>query len=167
MAENTITGTDIGTVQAIDADVGPANGQVRYRILSGNDKSYFQIDNITGRITVATPIDYEDLETALLVVEASDLGSPTLSGVCTVSIQILDRNDNAPQFLSPTLQEQVPEDAPLGQSISQVFASDKDSSTDENNKVNYQSSSAVPFQVDSESGIVTVTGSLDRETIPW
>ncbi|XP_048738793.2 protocadherin Fat 4-like [Ostrea edulis] len=167
VAENTITGTDIGTVQAIDADVGPANGQVRYRILSGNDKSYFQIDNITGRITVATPIDYEDLETALLVVEASDLGSPTLSGVCTVSIQILDRNDNAPQFLSPTLQEQVPEDAPLGQSISQVFASDKDSSTDENNKVNYQSSAAVPFQVDSESGIVTVTGSLDRETIPW
>ncbi|XP_056001867.1 protocadherin Fat 3-like [Ostrea edulis] len=101
VAENTITGTDIGTVLAVDADVGPGNGQVRYKILFGNDKSYFQIDNTTGQITVATPVDYEDLQTALLVIEASDMGYPTLSGVCIVSIQILDSNDNTPQYIVP------------------------------------------------------------------
>ncbi|XP_062605791.1 protocadherin Fat 4-like, partial [Saccostrea cucullata] len=163
--ENTLIGGTVGTVSAADADLGALNGQVGYKILSGNDESYFRLESITGVLTIKSPVDYEKFKTALLVVEASDFGSPSLSGICTVIIQVLDRNDNAPEFLSPTLQEKVSEDMALGQQITQVFAFDKDSSASGNNKVSYRSASVVPFQVDSTSGVVSLTGSLDRETI--
>ncbi|XP_061179410.1 protocadherin Fat 1-like [Saccostrea echinata] len=165
IVENTSSGGTVGTVSAADADVGATNGQVRYKILSGNDESYFQVESTSVVVTIASPTDYEKFKTALLVIEASDFGSPSLSGICTVIIQILDRNDNTPVFLSSTLQEKVSEDTPLGQWITQVFAFDKDSSENGNNKVSYQSASVVPFQVDSMSGVVTLMGNLDRETI--
>lgn len=160
--ENKSTGT-VGKVSAEDPDMDDPNGKVQYKIVKGNENSHYNIDANTGVITLTSPLDYESQRTELLLVEAFDLGSPSLSSVCTVTIQILDKNDEAPTFLSLKLKERVSEDTPVGQTLTQVYAFDKDSSVDNNNMVVYKSTSNVPFTVDSFSGVVRVSNNLDRE----
>ncbi|XP_061195482.1 cadherin-related tumor suppressor-like [Saccostrea echinata] len=163
VSENTATGTTVGSISAVDDDEG-INGQVHYRIVSGNDDSKFHIDISKGIISVVTPIDYEDIKTVVMAIEAFDLGSPSLSTECSVIVKILDKNDNAPELLQTVLQERVSESALIGQSVISVFAEDADSSLNDNNKITYFSASLVPFQVNPVNGTVTVTGDLDRET---
>ena len=161
--ENKSIGSTVGTLTALDPDVGLTNGEVRYKVVSGNDKM-FRVDTLTGAISFVTPIDYEYQSTYLLEVEVSDLGSPALSSLCTVIIQVIDINDNPPAFLASNLQERISEDIPFGHILTQVYAFDKDSSLNHNNDVIYQSLSKIPFTVDSTSGFVKVSGNLDRET---
>lgn len=161
--ENKSTGTTVGKVSAEDPDMEGSNGEVQYKIVKGNENSHYKIDASTGIITLALPLDYESQRTELLQVEAFDLGSPRLSNVCTVTVQILDKNDETPTFLSLKLKESVSEDTLVGQTITQVYAYDKDSSVDNNNMVVYKSTSNVPFIVDSFSGAVRVSNILDRE----
>ena len=49
--------------------------------------------------------------------EATDGGSPSLSDVATVSINVTDINDNAPVFSQDTYTAVVSEDAVLEQSV--------------------------------------------------
>lgn len=161
--ESKSTGTTVGKVSAEDPDVEGSNGEVQYKIVKGNENTHYKIDASTGIITLVLPLDYESQRTELLQVEAFDLGSPRLSNVCTVTVQILDKNDETPTFLSLKLKERVSEDTLVGQTISQVYAYDKDSSVDNNNMVVYKSTSNVPFIVDSFSGAVRVSNNLDRE----
>ena len=52
--------------------------------------------------------------------EATDGGSPSLSDVATVSINVTDINDNAPVFSQDTYTAVVSEDAVLEQSVIMV-----------------------------------------------
>ncbi|XP_062602216.1 protocadherin Fat 4-like [Saccostrea cucullata] len=164
VAENTLAGYSVGTVSAIDADTGGTNGLLRHTILSGNEDSYFQIDPTTGEISVASPPDFENAKSVVLVIQVTDQGFPSTFEVCTVTINIIDVNDNPPEFSSSSIRKWISEDALVGLSVIQVFATDADSSLNGNNKFTFVSNSAVPFQIDPDSGIVTVKNSLDRET---
>lgn len=161
--ENKSTGTTVGIVSAEDPDIGDTNGKVQYKIVKGNENSRFDIDVNTGIFTLKAPLDYESQRSALLLVEASDLGSPSLSSVCTIIVHILDQNDNAPSFLSLKQKERISEDTPVEHIITQVYAYDKDSSVDNNNMVVYKSTLNVPFIVNSFSGIERVSNNLDRK----
>ena len=44
------------------------------------------------------PIDYETDESLVLVVAAGDDGEPPLSATATVSVQVLNVNDESPMF---------------------------------------------------------------------
>lgn len=79
-------------------------------------------------------------------------------------IAIKDINDNQPTFSSSTIQIWIPEDVAVGKSVTQIFASDKDSALNGNNKLSFSSDSNIPFQIDPSSGVVKVTNDLDRET---
>ncbi|XP_061179423.1 protocadherin Fat 4-like [Saccostrea echinata] len=164
VAENTLSGQSVGKASAIDADTGGTNGLLRHNILSGNEDLYFQIDPTTGEITVATPPDFENAMSIVLVIQATDQGFPSTFEICTVTINILDVNDNSPAFASSRIRKWISEDASVGLSVIQIFATDTDSSLNGNNKFTFISNNAAPFQIDSDSGIVTVRNSLDRET---
>lgn len=161
--ENKLTGTTVGIVSAEDPDIGDTNGKVQYNIVKGNENLQFDIEANTGIITLNAQLDYESQRSALLLIEASDLGSPSLSSVCTVIVHVLDQNDNAPNFLSLKQKETISEDTQVGQTVTQVYAYDKDSSVDDNNMVVYKSTSNIPFIVDSVTGVVKVSNNLDRE----
>lgn len=155
----------IGSVTAIDKDTTGTNMKLSYSIVSGNEKSFFQINPTTGELMIDSPPDYEVATEVLLVIRATDKGTPQQSEVCSVRIEIKDINDNQPTFSSSTIQIWIPEDVAVGKSVTQIFASDKDSALNGNNKLSFSSDSNIPFQIDPSSGVVKVTNGLDRETI--
>ena len=75
------------------------NGKVQYAMVSGQDNVPFDID-VTGAITVVSPLDYEVIESYIIAIRAYDLGiiPKELDTFTTVFINVLDSNDNHPVF---------------------------------------------------------------------
>lgn len=70
-----------------------------------------------GAIFVIENLDYESSREYYLTVEAADGGTPSLSDVATVSINVTDINDNSPVFSQDTYTAVISEDALLEQSV--------------------------------------------------
>lgn len=68
-------------------------------------------------------LDYESCRKFYLVVEARDGGTPTLSAVTTVGINLTDVNDNPPEFSQDVYSAVISEDALVGDSVILVGAS--------------------------------------------
>lgn len=63
------------------------------------------------------PLDYEVSHEYYITVEAADGGSPPLSDMATVNINLTDVNDNAPIFSQSIYTAVVSEDAELGKTV--------------------------------------------------
>lgn len=86
-----------------------------------------------GGISVSEVLDYEFCKKFYLVVEAKDGGTPALSAVATVSINVTDVNDNSPQFSQDVYSAVISEDASVGDSVILVGASGKVQMSENNN----------------------------------
>ncbi|KAI5626827.1 protocadherin Fat 4, partial [Silurus asotus] len=168
--ENVPIGTIITTVNASDADDG-LNGELVYALkrLKGNTKDLFQLDNVTGEISVKGNIDYEENEMYRLNVQATDKGQPPMTGDCRVVIKVTDANDNKPEIHITSLSNMVLEDSKRGTVIALVSVSDMDSGV--NGKVICSLSGNTPFELkpsvkDNMYSLVTKNG-LDRELISY
>ncbi|XP_047477095.1 putative neural-cadherin 2 [Penaeus chinensis] len=73
---------------------------VRYSITGGNRDGLFTIDQRSGRITLAAPLDYDLHAKHELVVNAEAKGKTVHS---IVQVTVADVNDNAPEFLETDL----------------------------------------------------------------
>ena len=62
----------------------------------------------------------------ILQVVATDGGSPILSSEATVTVVVLDINDNPPQFNSTSLNLTIPENEPSGSIIGEFVVVDND-----------------------------------------
>ncbi|NWT33374.1 PCDA2 protein, partial [Cardinalis cardinalis] len=51
------------------------------------------IDSKTGEIRLKGTLDFEDVQLHELQIEARDKGTPSLSGHCSVELDVLDVND--------------------------------------------------------------------------
>ena len=155
--------TSVLTVQAFDSDVG-SNGQIEYSIVSGGP---FSIDALTGEVVTVTSIDRELQDYYLVEVVASDGGDPSLSGRAMLAINVSDINDNSPVFERSEYEFVVTENTPAGE-FGSVFASDLD--VGHNSDVEYSLFSdvggALPFSVNSVSGLLFTLVELDREDVP-
>ena len=89
--ENVAAGTAVGTVSATDPDAGQS---LTYAITGGNASGAFAID-AAGNITIANAaaIDFETNPIFNLSVQATDSGTPALSAITTVIVQLCDVND--------------------------------------------------------------------------
>nr|AAT85361.1 protocadherin cluster 1 gamma 5 [Danio rerio] len=135
--ENNSPGVTILTVKANDADWGP-NAQLSY-FLKDEDirgaplSSLVSVDALTGTVHAVKSFDFEQLKSFSFNVTARDGGSPPLSSEVTISINIQDQNDNAPQVLYPVqtgasvVAEIVPRAADVGYLVTKVVAVDVDS----------------------------------------
>ncbi|CAF92949.1 unnamed protein product, partial [Tetraodon nigroviridis] len=118
-------------------------------------------------ILVSQSLDYETCRDYFLTVEARDGGTPPLSAITTVNVNVTDVNDNAPVFGCQLYAAVVSEGAATGSSVIQVVAEDADSKP--NGAVSYSITSGNQgnqFSIDPASGIVRVNKDLDREAIP-
>jgi len=70
-----------------------------YFILLGD----FVLNNITGELSKAKPLDRETTDFYSLLVSATDHGQPPLSSNTTINITILDANDQTPEIHTQTL----------------------------------------------------------------
>ncbi|XP_048388856.2 protocadherin-8-like [Stegostoma tigrinum] len=109
LAENNLPGAQLGTVRARDPDLGP-NGRLTYRLLQphegpapgpGLQPPAVAVEPHTGSLYALRSLDREELPELELLLQATDAGSPPLSGSTTVRLVITDRNDNAPLITHP------------------------------------------------------------------
>ncbi|XP_045347359.1 protocadherin gamma-A8 isoform X11 [Leopardus geoffroyi] len=136
--ENNPRGASIFTVMAHDPDSGN-NAQVTYSvtediIMGSPVSSYVSINSDTGVLYALCSFDYEHLRDLQLLVTARDSGDPPLSSNVSVSIFVLDQNDNVPDILYPTLPtdgstgvELAPRSTEPGYLVTKVVAVDRDS----------------------------------------
>ena len=168
VSENEPKGRTILIVTANDEDDSYENKKVDYSIVAGNDNNVFQISTDTsgkGELILVGKVDRERTPRYDLVVEATDRGDPPLSSTTAVEITVTDINDNAPVFSKPEYKTSIREDAIVGSSVLTVQATDSDEGN--NGRVVYEIVSGNDdrkFQVDPNSGILTVSNDLDFET---
>ncbi|AWP01285.1 putative protocadherin-9 [Scophthalmus maximus] len=72
---SSIPGSVVAEVFAVDGDTG-MNAELKYTIVSGNNKGLFRIDPVTGNITLEEKPAVTDIGLHRLVVNISDLGYP-------------------------------------------------------------------------------------------
>ncbi|XP_029627074.1 protocadherin alpha-7 isoform X3 [Salmo trutta] len=165
--ENAPLGTMVIKVNATDLDSGP-NGNVVYSF--GNDvnsklRKLFDIDTITGEITVKEQIDFEERDSYLVDILASDQGQLPLTTDKSVKIKIVDLNDNAPEIEVTSFSKAIPEDSRPGTTVALISVTDLDSGL--NGKVLCHVLEDVPFTLlpslhDNMYSVVTKSP-LDRE----
>uniref|UniRef100_G1NQP0 FAT atypical cadherin 3 n=1 Tax=Meleagris gallopavo TaxID=9103 RepID=G1NQP0_MELGA len=163
--EDTSPGTEVLSVFATSQDIG-TNAEITYLIRSGNEKGKFNINSKTGAISISESLDYESCKDFYLVVEAKDGGTPALSAVTTVNVNVTDVNDNAPKFSQVVYSAVISEDAAIGDSVIMLIAEDLDSPS--NGQIHFSIVSGDQdneFSVDPGSGLVKVKKKLDRERI--
>uniref|UniRef100_A0A8D1PF66 Cadherin domain-containing protein n=1 Tax=Sus scrofa TaxID=9823 RepID=A0A8D1PF66_PIG len=136
--ENNPRGTSIFSVTAYDPDSNE-NARVVYSLsedtLQGPSvSSYVSINSDTGVLYALHSFDYEQFRDLQLRVIASDSGDPPLSSNVSLSIFVLDQNDNTPEILYPALPtdgstgvELAPRSAEPGYLVTKVVAVDRDS----------------------------------------
>ena len=154
-------------VQDADADNDDLEGDsVRYRIVSGDyvDEKLFQVD-FKGRVIISGRLDRELKPLHKLTVLAMTQTSPTLNSYFDLSIQVLDVNDNSPEFQSDPYDIQVSEGIELNTNILQVKAIDIDFGN--NAEVRYALIELDPYQsysIDAHSGWIQNLKYLDAES---
>lgn len=173
VVENLPIGTNIGTaIGAIDMDTFPHN-IIRYTISSGNTiPATFAISTISGQLTLQRSLDYEDITEYSLGIQIDDSGGlgqagqfPIFSTSSTVTIRVLDVNDNSPMFSARFYFGTIDEAALVGDLVNFPDApvcTDEDAGP--NGDIVFSVDEGVPFNVQS-NGAITVAGSLDYETM--
>ncbi|XP_010724719.1 protocadherin alpha-5-like, partial [Meleagris gallopavo] len=129
LPEDAAEGTLVARVAATDPDEG-INSEVTYSAtsfipLSGKD--LIAVHPETGEIRLTGTLDFEEVSTFDFRLEARDKGFSPLSGHCSVELEVLDVNDNAPEVWVTSLSVPVPEDAALGTVVALLSVSDRDS----------------------------------------
>ncbi|XP_041822090.1 protocadherin Fat 1a [Chelmon rostratus] len=163
VSEDVAVGTQLLRVQAASRDM-EANGEISYSIISGNEHGMFSVDPRTGDIFVIEPLDYEVSHEYYITVEATDGGSPPLSDMATVNINLTDVNDNRPAFSQDIYTAVVSEDTELGKTVMAVIAEDFDGPSYD--RVRYSivdGNQGSPFTIDPVRGELKVARQLDRE----
>uniref|UniRef100_A0A671X6W0 Protocadherin-15 n=1 Tax=Sparus aurata TaxID=8175 RepID=A0A671X6W0_SPAAU len=121
-------GTSVGTILA-----AAINQTIFYSIVAGNERGHFQVNNRTGVISTAKPLDYENVTTYVLRVQAdsmlvvmSNLRVPSKTNTAKVYIDVQDENDHPPVFSRMLYIGGVTEDTKIFSSVLKIVATDKD-----------------------------------------
>lgn len=166
--ETTPIGTELIKFRATDSDLG-VNSQLTYSIAAGNRRESFHIDPITGSLYLHKSLDYEDTQTYSLNITASDGGNPRLSTVIMFVVNVLDANDNVPNFPNTAIVRQIKEGIPINTPIVTIVADDPDSG--DNGKVTYAIQSQDPtfgqrhFGINASTGVIYTMRQIDREAV--
>uniref|UniRef100_A0A670Y2R3 FAT atypical cadherin 1 n=1 Tax=Pseudonaja textilis TaxID=8673 RepID=A0A670Y2R3_PSETE len=159
--EDTPVDSIIIFLNATDLDTG-FNGKLIYSISGGNNDSSFIVGMETGMLKILSPLDREVRDKYTLNITVYDLGIPQKSNWRLLNIGVLDANDNPPEFLQDSYFIDISENKELNTEIIQIEAIDKDLGT--NGEVRYLLlTDTNKFSIDSVTGIVKVSGLLDRE----
>ncbi|XP_064158213.1 protocadherin-16 isoform X1 [Anguilla rostrata] len=160
-------GYDFPIIQVLadDLDQGQ-NGQVTYSIKSSSMSGLFRIDPLTGSISTAAIMDREIWTQTKLVVTATDRGSPRLAGSATLTVIIVDLNDNSPTIPLPR-EIRVPENTLIGTEITQVTGNDVDSGPALSYTLQLDGHARGKFGIHRYGGGVSLTAPLDFEERTW
>ncbi|CAI9734033.1 protocadherin Fat 4-like [Octopus vulgaris] len=149
-----------------DSDHNVAFQAVKFQ-LSGNNSELFDINSVSGEITVNTPgsIDCETRPHFNLTIISYNVVEPQLKTQASLIINVTDVNDNAPVFKGRMEFYSHPS-APVNSTLGKVAAKDNDYSSI-NNQIDYflLNGSFDKFTVDKKSGEILISDELSREPL--
>ncbi|XP_008547987.1 protein dachsous isoform X1 [Microplitis demolitor] len=163
ISEDTAPDSSVLSVRATDPDQG-VNGKITY-VIAEETSWLFRVDNFTGVITTAGPLDRECQSTFNFMVIATDSGSyDAKSTSIPIEINLTDINDNAPVFTETPFKATVPVTTQPGHTIIQVKAKDPDAGL--NGEITYaflNDNEKSKFRIHQNSGVLTATTSLTQD----
>ena len=125
--------------------------KITYAIIAGDPMNVFSIDRNSGVITTNKLVDREVQGFYELKVAAS---SGSRFRETTVTVEVMDVNDNAPEFMTTTFETTVVENWPIGFNI--FFAKATDADAGPNAVISYVLTSDADsvFKINSTTGII-------------
>ncbi|XP_034545020.1 protocadherin alpha-2-like isoform X10 [Notolabrus celidotus] len=168
--EDAELGTIVALVTVSDKD-GGNNGVTNCKVVGSVPfklKSNYKNDY---SLVVDGALDRENTSLYNVTITATDEGSPPLSSVRVVTVQVSDVNDNAPCFIEPVINAYVKENSAVGAVIYTISAFDPDQDT--NAKLTYKlldsSQKSIPISsfvnINSETGDIVSLQSFNYEEL--
>ncbi|XP_068583517.1 protocadherin Fat 4 [Cebidichthys violaceus] len=152
-----VTPGDIVTIVPTDADLGP-NGEVTLSLLPPHPLFRFRED---GTLMAVGSLDRESRETYELFVKASDKGSPQRENITSVTVSLVDVNDNRPEFSSSSYVSSILlKDAKEGKLLLTLSATDRDAGNNSLITYSFSAGSSGYLALDSKTGAVTLISDL-------
>uniref|UniRef100_W4VRE0 Putative auditory receptor cell stereocilium organization n=1 Tax=Corethrella appendiculata TaxID=1370023 RepID=W4VRE0_9DIPT len=152
----------IGMVKAIDPDTLQ---QVTYSLKQG-PADLFKVDAKTGNIKTIRGLDYEKDKHHELIIGTMENNGTKAGDFTQVIINVEDRNDIPPVFVSIPETVFVNDDQPIGTIVGSMPAVDGDGSSP-GNVVRYEmvgrGKALKYFQVDPDTGIIRIRDELSKE----
>ncbi|KAK2849142.1 hypothetical protein Q5P01_008976 [Channa striata] len=168
--EDAELGTIVALVTVSDKDGGnngvtrcKVDGSVPFKLQSNYKNDY--------SLVVDGPLDRESTNFYNVTITATDEGSPSLSSVRVITVQVSDVNDNAPRFMEPVVNVYIKENSPTGSVIYTINAFDSD--LDSNAKLTYTLLNGSPknilissiVNINSETGDIVSLQSFNHEEL--
>ncbi|XP_036798735.1 protocadherin alpha-C2 isoform X9 [Oncorhynchus mykiss] len=170
ISESTPAGERFSLNNAVDPDFG-TNSVKSYHL---SDEEHFSIEIQTGRdgskfadLVLKNALDREEQAVHNLILTAVDGGVPARTGTANIIVRVLDTNDNAPQFDKESYTINVMENAPIGNLVIELNATDLDEGT--NSEIIYSYSlytsekTQAIFSLNSNSGEIRVKEMINYE----
>uniref|UniRef100_A0A8C9A857 Protocadherin beta 2 n=1 Tax=Prolemur simus TaxID=1328070 RepID=A0A8C9A857_PROSS len=171
ISESITPGTTFLIERAQDLDVG-SNSLQSYTI-SPNFYFHLKLQDspdgmVSPQLVLDKTLDREEQSEISLTLTALDGGTPPRSGTAVIHIEILDINDNAPEFAKMRYEVQVPENSPVGSQVATVSARDLDiGAYGQISYVFFQASEDIrkTFRLNAKSGELFLIQKLDFESV--
>ncbi|XP_063705684.1 cadherin-99C [Culicoides brevitarsis] len=152
----------IGTVQAYDPDTVQ---QITY-VLKEGPLDTFKVDAKTGQLKTIRGLDYEAAKSHELVIGTKENSGTDAGDIIRVFVEVDDRNDIPPVFVSIPEPVTVSDDQQIGAIVGSMPAIDGDG-TSPGNVVRYEmvgrGKSLKYFTVDADSGIIRLRDDLRKD----
>ena len=86
----------------------------------------FSLDEDSGKITLTSKLDYEDIKKHVLIVKIKDQSSEPKESLMYVVVNVEDENEWKPVFVKPSYFVYLQENLPRGSDVVKIIAKDKD-----------------------------------------
>ncbi|TRZ03949.1 hypothetical protein DNTS_014784, partial [Danionella cerebrum] len=124
ISESTPAGERFSLNNAVDSDIGSNSIKTYYL----SESEHFAIEIQSGRdgskladLVLKRALDREEQAVHNLILTAVDGGIPARSGTANIIVQVLDTNDNAPQFDKDSYTVNLMENAPIGSLVARIY----------------------------------------------
>ncbi|MBN3303979.1 protocadherin-7b isoform X1 [Amia ocellicauda] len=161
--ENLQPNSPVGMVTVMDAD---KDHNAEMSLFIEEEDDIFSIENDTGTIYSTMSFDREQKTTYTFRVKAVDGGDPPRSATATVSLFVMDENDNPPSVTFPSNNSYtlLPPSSNVRTVVRTVVATDSD--TGVNADLNYSIVGGNPFklfEIDTANGVISLVGKLEQK----
>ncbi|XP_003376814.1 putative cadherin domain protein [Trichinella spiralis] len=158
----------------------PRAGVVGYTMLNQREddpNQQFALDFVTGELSLQKPLDREQIDQYTIRLKAVD-HERNVTEFASVTVVVLDINDNWPQFNQSTYSASLPEDSPIGCPVVQLHATDLDQGDNalltfrlitvqslgvDNSQRQEEEKEKSKFKIHSSTGLIQLTDTLDFE----
>lgn len=160
--ESATKGIAIAHVAVVDDDTG-MNGVVNCSI----EITEFELQKLATneyKVILAKPLNREAYDRYYVELVCTDAGSPSLNSSSSFVVDVLDINDNAPQFSESIYSRSIRENNRFGEKVLQVSASDADIGNNSEVVYSLDQVGMYDFVINSETGEIFANFIIDRES---